>query len=105
MQCGDIPLGCHVLHLENDVMAVWVMWSHLVLISLKLDVWYAVRQKVIVRCAPCSTYKVYSFTLVNFCGKSSMLLWSSTEMMLASHYCGILCFCIAYRDTDPPNEQ
>lgn len=70
MQCGDMPSGCHVLYSESDVMAVWENVVETCPHHLKLDVWYAGKQKVIVWCVPCFTYKVFSFAVVNFWRKS-----------------------------------
>lgn len=47
-------------------MAVWENVVETCPHHLKLDVWYAGKQKVIVWCVPCFTYKVFSFAVVNF---------------------------------------
>lgn len=51
-------LSCHVLHLENDVMAVWATVVATCPHHPKVDIWYVVKQKVIVWPAPSFTYKV-----------------------------------------------
>lgn len=56
------------------------MRLQLVRILLKLDVWYAMKQTVIVWRVPFSSYKVCSVTVVNF-GGEKLQCWSSLPWM------------------------
>lgn len=53
-----------------DVMAVWMNVVATCPHDLKLDVWYAEKQKRIVRFVPHFTYKENGFAVVHYCGKS-----------------------------------
>lgn len=70
-------------------MAVWATVVATCLHHLKVDIWYVVKQKVIVWPAPSFTYKKCEALLLLISGGDFMTLVLTAEI-LVSHYCSQL---------------